>query len=165
MSYCDIFTVDPDRRGGKPCIRQTRITVYDVLGWLTAGMSIADILEHFPELTETDIKACLEFAADQDRPDSANAECGESPFTSPPEKLKSDYSKTLIESQQRLQGVGRSQPKSKFHRIIQPFLWMEKRIWEPLLSWGESQALISLVGLLGNLGLLFAVLTYVGLEK
>ncbi|NEO40502.1 MAG: DUF433 domain-containing protein [Moorea sp. SIOASIH] len=50
----------------KPCIRQMRITVDDVLGWLAAGMSHAEIVDDFPELTETDIRACLEFAADRD---------------------------------------------------------------------------------------------------
>ncbi|MEP0925000.1 DUF433 domain-containing protein [Leptolyngbya sp. ST-U4] len=57
--------VEPDKRGGKPCIRRMRITVYDVLGWLAAGMSHAEILD-VPELTETDIRACLEFAADRE---------------------------------------------------------------------------------------------------
>ena len=55
MSYRDIITIEPDKRGGKPCIRQMRITVYDVLGWLTAGMSTAEIIDDFPELTETEI--------------------------------------------------------------------------------------------------------------
>jgi len=66
MSYRDIITIEPDKRGGKPCIRQMRITVYDVLGWLAAGISMAEIIEDFPELTETDIRACLEFAADRE---------------------------------------------------------------------------------------------------
>ena len=66
MSYHDIITIEPDKRGGKPCIRRMRITVYDVLGWLAAGMSTADIINDFPELTETDIRACLAFAADRD---------------------------------------------------------------------------------------------------
>ncbi len=66
MSYRDIITIEPDKRGGKPCIRRMRITVYDVLGWLPAGMSTAEIIDDFPELTETDIRACLEFAADRD---------------------------------------------------------------------------------------------------
>lgn len=66
MSYRDIITIEPDKRGGKPCIRQMRITVYDVLGWLAAGMSTAEIIDDFPELTEADIIACLEFAADRD---------------------------------------------------------------------------------------------------
>ena len=52
--------------GGKPCIRGMRITVGDVLGWLAAGMSGAEIIEDFPELTETDILACLAFAADKE---------------------------------------------------------------------------------------------------
>lgn len=66
MSYRDIITIEPDKRGGKPCIRRMRITVYDVLGWLAAGMSIPEIVDDFPELTETDIRACLEFAADRE---------------------------------------------------------------------------------------------------
>ena len=64
MDYRDIITIEPGKRGGKPCIRGMRITVYDVLGWLAIGMSHAEILDDFPELTETDIKACLAFAAD-----------------------------------------------------------------------------------------------------
>ena len=66
MSYREIITIEPDKRGGRPCIRRMRITVYDVLGWLDTGMSTAEIIDDFPELTETDIKACLEFAADRD---------------------------------------------------------------------------------------------------
>ena len=63
---CDIITIEPDKRGGKPCIRRMRITVYDILGWLAAGMSTTEIIEDFPELTETDIRACLEFAAERE---------------------------------------------------------------------------------------------------
>lgn len=66
MSYRDIITIEPDKRGGKPCIRRMRITVYDVLGWLAFGMSVAEIINDFPERTEADIRACLEFAADHD---------------------------------------------------------------------------------------------------
>ena len=66
MSYRDIITIEPDKRGGKPCIRRMRITVYDVLGWLASGMSMTEIIDDFPELTETDIRACLEFVADRD---------------------------------------------------------------------------------------------------
>ncbi|MEL6553646.1 MAG: DUF433 domain-containing protein [Cyanobacteria bacterium J06621_11] len=62
MSDRDIITIEPDKRGGKPCIRRMRITVYDVLGWLATGMSTAEIIDNFPELTETDILACLAFA-------------------------------------------------------------------------------------------------------
>lgn len=65
MSYRHIITIEPDKRGGKPCIRGMRITVYDVLGWLAAGMSHAEILDDFP-LTEEDIRASLEFAADRE---------------------------------------------------------------------------------------------------
>ncbi len=67
MSYRNIITIEPGKRGGKPCIRRMRITVYDVLGWLAAGMSNAEILDDFPELTEEDIRACLEFAAARER--------------------------------------------------------------------------------------------------
>jgi uncharacterized protein (DUF433 family) len=66
MSYHNIITIEPDKRGGKPCIRRMRITVYDVLGWLAAGMSQEEILDDFPELTTADIIACLEFAADRE---------------------------------------------------------------------------------------------------
>ncbi len=66
MDYRDIITIEPGKRGGKPCIRNMRITVYDVLGWLAAGMSQVEILDDFPELTATDIKACLAFAADRE---------------------------------------------------------------------------------------------------
>jgi uncharacterized protein (DUF433 family) len=67
MSYQNIITIEPGKRGGKPCIRRMRITVYDVLGWLAAGMSQAEIIDDFPELTAEDIRACLEFVADRER--------------------------------------------------------------------------------------------------
>ena len=66
MGYREIITIEADKRGGKPCIRGMRITVYDVLGCLAAGMSVAEIMDDFPELTEADIRACLEFAADRE---------------------------------------------------------------------------------------------------
>lgn len=65
-SYHEIITVDPARRGGKPCIREMRITVYDVLTYLAAGMSEAEILGDFPYLTAEDIHACLQYAADRE---------------------------------------------------------------------------------------------------
>jgi len=61
MSYRKIITIEPGKRGGKPCMRRMRITVYDVLRWLAAGMSHTEILNDFPELTEEDIRTCLEF--------------------------------------------------------------------------------------------------------
>jgi uncharacterized protein (DUF433 family) len=67
MSYQNIITIEPGKRGGKPCIRKMRITVYDVLGWLAAGMSQAEIIDDFPELTAADIRACLEFVSDRER--------------------------------------------------------------------------------------------------
>jgi len=66
MSYHDLITLESDKLGGKSCIRRMRISVYDVLGWLAAGMSVAEIIDDSPELTETDIRACLEFAAERD---------------------------------------------------------------------------------------------------
>ena len=64
MDYSQIITIEPGKRSGKPCIRGMRITVYDVLGYMAAGMSQQEILTDFPALTETDIRACLAFAAD-----------------------------------------------------------------------------------------------------
>ena len=66
MSDRGIITIEPDKRGGKPCIRRMRITVDDVLGLLASGMSAAEIIGDFPELTESDITACLKFAAGRD---------------------------------------------------------------------------------------------------
>ncbi len=66
MIYREVITIEPGKRGGRPCIRGMRITVYDILGWLAAGMSHAEILEEFPELTETDIRAALAYAADRE---------------------------------------------------------------------------------------------------
>ena len=60
------ITIEPGKRGGKPCIRQMRITVYDILGWLASGMSHQEILEDFPDLVEEDIQAALAFAADRE---------------------------------------------------------------------------------------------------
>ena len=60
------ITLEPGNRGGKPCVRNLRITVYDVLGWLAAGMSEAEILADYPELELADIRACLAFAAERE---------------------------------------------------------------------------------------------------
>lgn len=65
--YRDHITIDPGKRGGKPCIRSMRITVYDVLEWLASGLSEAQILEDYPELTQDDIRACLAFVANRER--------------------------------------------------------------------------------------------------
>lgn len=67
MNYQQIITIEPGKRGGKPCIRGMRITVYDVLSYLAAGMTHQEILEDFPYLTEDDILACLSYAADRER--------------------------------------------------------------------------------------------------
>jgi uncharacterized protein (DUF433 family) len=66
-SYQHIVTVEPGKRGGRPCIRGMRIAVADILGWLASGMSHAEIIADFPELTEEDIRAALAYAADRER--------------------------------------------------------------------------------------------------
>ncbi|MDQ5769557.1 MAG: DUF433 domain-containing protein [Candidatus Thiothrix sulfatifontis] len=60
------ITIEAGKRGGKPCIRGLRITVYDVLGWLAAGMDTQEIIEDFPELEAADIIASLQFAANRE---------------------------------------------------------------------------------------------------
>lgn len=67
MNYQSIITIEPGKRGGRPTIRQMRIAVADVLGWLAAGMTHDEILSDYPELTEEDIRACLAYAADRER--------------------------------------------------------------------------------------------------
>jgi len=67
MQFKDIITMEPGKRGGKPCIRGMRITVYDVLEYLAAGMSEQQILSDFPYLTKEDILASLSFAAARER--------------------------------------------------------------------------------------------------
>ena len=65
--FSNIIRISPEKRFGKPCVRSTRISVYDVLGWLSAGMTYDEILADFPELTQQDILACLAFAAKRER--------------------------------------------------------------------------------------------------
>ena len=67
MNYRDIITIEPGKRGGKPCIRGMRVTVYDVLDYLASGMTQQQILQDFPYLTAADIQACLAYAADRER--------------------------------------------------------------------------------------------------
>jgi uncharacterized protein (DUF433 family) len=67
MQYKDLITIEPGKRGGKPCIRGMRITVYDVLEYLASGMTQQEILDDFPYLTKEDILACLSFAAQRER--------------------------------------------------------------------------------------------------
>lgn len=67
MQHGGRVVIDPAVRSGKPCIRGTRIAVSDVLDYLGGGMSIADVLEDFPDLTAEDVQACFAFAADRDR--------------------------------------------------------------------------------------------------
>jgi len=62
VDYSKIITIEPGKMGGKPCIRGLRITVYDVLDYMASGMTDAEILEDFPDLTGEDLPACLAFA-------------------------------------------------------------------------------------------------------
>jgi uncharacterized protein (DUF433 family) len=67
VDYRKIITIEADKMGGEPCIRGLRITVYDVLDHLASGMTEAEILADFPDLSSEDIRACLAFAADRER--------------------------------------------------------------------------------------------------
>ena len=67
IDYTKIITIASGKRSGKPCIRDLRITVYDVFAWFASGMSQAEILQDFPELTKDDILACYAYAADKER--------------------------------------------------------------------------------------------------
>jgi uncharacterized protein (DUF433 family) len=67
VDYRTIITLEPGKRGGKPCIRGLRITVQDVLQWLAGGMGIDEIVADYPELNREDVLACLAFAADRER--------------------------------------------------------------------------------------------------
>ena len=67
MNYLEHIEINADIRFGRPCVRGTRISVYDVLGWLASGMSHSDIIEDFPELNNTQILACLAYAAERER--------------------------------------------------------------------------------------------------
>ncbi len=67
MKYQDYITIDPTKRGGKPCVRGLRITVYEVLEYLASDMTEEQILHDFPDLTRVDLKACIAFAADRER--------------------------------------------------------------------------------------------------
>ena len=67
MDYQRLITIEPAKRGGKPCVRGLRITVTDVLEYLASGMTVEEILADFPDLTAEDVRACLAFAADRER--------------------------------------------------------------------------------------------------
>lgn len=62
VDYHNIITIEPGKRGGKPCIRGMRITVYDVLSYLASGMTYEEILDDFPYLTQEDILACIRYS-------------------------------------------------------------------------------------------------------
>lgn len=67
MDYKEFIAIDPGIRFGKPCIKGTRISVYDVLSWMASGMTVVDIMEDFPQLSKDQILACLAYSADKER--------------------------------------------------------------------------------------------------
>ena len=67
LAYQKVITLEPNKRGGKPCVRGMRITVYDVLSYLAAGMTIQEIIDDFPDLTSEDIYACLSYVAEREK--------------------------------------------------------------------------------------------------
>lgn len=67
MDYREYIEIKPGKRFGKPCLKDTRISVYDVLSWLASGMSIEQIIVDFPQLTKDQILACLAYSADKER--------------------------------------------------------------------------------------------------
>lgn len=67
MNYKKYIVINSSIRFGKPCIKGTRIAVYDVLGWLASGMTIEDIIRDFPQLRREHIRACLAYSADKER--------------------------------------------------------------------------------------------------
>jgi uncharacterized protein (DUF433 family) len=67
MEYQNHITIDSRIRFGKPCIKGTRIAIYDILGWLASGMTIAEIVDDFPELTNADVLACLSYVSEKER--------------------------------------------------------------------------------------------------
>jgi len=67
MNRSDRITLEPGKRGGRPCIRGLRITVYDILAMLAEGMAESEILEDFPEIEAADIRACLAYAAKREQ--------------------------------------------------------------------------------------------------
>ena len=66
VDYKRIITFNPEKRLGKPCIRNLRITVYDILGYLASGMTYEQILDDFPDLTNEDILACFAYIVDRE---------------------------------------------------------------------------------------------------
>ena len=66
MNYSEFIFINPNIRFGKPCVKNTRISVYDILGWLANGMTNQQIISDYPEITEQSIRACLAFAADRE---------------------------------------------------------------------------------------------------
>jgi uncharacterized protein (DUF433 family) len=64
MNYNAVITIEPGKRGGRPCVRGMRVAVSDVLGWLAADMSHEETRSDYPELSDGDLRACIAYAAD-----------------------------------------------------------------------------------------------------
>ncbi|MFN5515315.1 MAG: DUF433 domain-containing protein [Cyanobacteriota bacterium] len=67
MNYRNFITIEPNKHGGKPCVRGLRITVYQTLKYMASDMTEAEILDDFPDLTREDLKACIAYGADRKR--------------------------------------------------------------------------------------------------
>ncbi len=65
-NYSKYISISPEKRFGKPCIKNTRISVYDILNWMSNGMTKSEIINDYPELSEEHINACLAFVADRE---------------------------------------------------------------------------------------------------
>jgi len=66
MNYSQYISIDPNIRFGKPCVKGSRVSVYDILNWMASGMTAEQILHDYPELKDIEIRACLAFAADRE---------------------------------------------------------------------------------------------------
>lgn len=66
LNYAEFLEISPEKRFGKPCLKNSRVSVYDVLNWLANGMTPKEIIEDFPEISESQIQACLAYAADKE---------------------------------------------------------------------------------------------------
>src|SRR3954453_15974974 len=84
MDYQDIITIEANKRGGQPCIRGLRITVYDVLSYLASGMTEDEIISDYPDLTHEDILATLSYAADRERKTAVSPRESCCSITTPP---------------------------------------------------------------------------------
>ncbi len=102
MDYQEIITVEPDKRGGQPCIRGLRITVYDVLSYLASGMTEEEIISDYPDLTHEDILASLSYAADRERKTAVSHARNCSSITTSPTSSSPDWRMSFPTARRRV---------------------------------------------------------------